>query len=80
MNVAEICEQLKTALLQILEQNGQTKPIQILVNRIVDNVRRITRDVAENILRSIFYPYGTRTLDHPSQVCHKPLLSVLSYS
>jgi hypothetical protein len=71
IDVAETCNQLKVALTQVLDKHGETKPAQILIDRLVDNVRRITMAVAEDVLRFIFYPYGTRTLDHVSQVCDK---------
>ncbi len=56
---------------RVLDQNGETKSAQILIDRLVDKVRRLTMDAAADVLRFIFYPFGTRTLDHGSQVCDK---------
>ncbi|CAF3664853.1 unnamed protein product [Rotaria sp. Silwood1] len=44
-------------------------PVQVLIDRLVDNVHRLaTVDTAGDILRFIFYPFGTRALDHGSQL------------
>ncbi|CAF3688580.1 unnamed protein product [Rotaria sp. Silwood1] len=44
-------------------------PVQVLIDRLVDNVHRLaTMDTAGDILRFIFYPFGTRALDHGSQL------------
>lgn len=69
VNVAETCEQLKVALALALGLNGDTRSVQIFANRLVDSVRRIPTEVAGNILRSLFYPYGTKALENPSYVC-----------
>ncbi|CAF3104122.1 unnamed protein product, partial [Rotaria sp. Silwood2] len=75
INVAETCNQLKVALTRVLDQNGETRPAQILIDRLVDKVRRLTMDAAADVLRFVFYPFGTRTLDHASQVYDTTLLS-----
>lgn len=71
INLVETCNQLKIALTQVLDQQGETKPVQILIDRLVNHVHRLsTMEMAGGILRSIFYPFGTRTVDHASQVLY----------
>ncbi|CAF4280827.1 unnamed protein product, partial [Rotaria sordida] len=68
INVGETCNQLKIALTNVLDRQGETMPVQVLIDRLVDNVHRLpTMDVAGDILRFIFYPFGTRALGHGSQ-------------
>jgi hypothetical protein len=68
INVGEICNQLKLLLSRALDQQGEVKSIPPLIDRLVDNVRRIPLEVTIDILRNIFYPFGTRALDHANQV------------
>lgn len=68
MNVAETCNQLRAALTRALEEQGETRQAQILIDRLVDRSPRIPMDTAGEILRFVFYPFGSRTLDHGSQV------------
>lgn len=68
INVAETCNQLKAALARVLDERGETRPAQILIDRLVDRCPRIPMEAAAQILRFIFYPFGARTLDHGSQV------------
>ncbi|CAF4755635.1 unnamed protein product, partial [Rotaria magnacalcarata] len=61
--------QLKVALAHVLDQQGEVKLVQVPIDRLVDNVHRLPNmDMAADVLRFIFYPFGTRALEHGSQV------------
>ncbi|CAF5058811.1 unnamed protein product, partial [Rotaria magnacalcarata] len=68
ISIVETCNQLKVALAQVLDQQGEVKLVQVLIDRLVDNVHRLPNmDTTADILRSIFYPFGARTLGWPSK-------------
>jgi hypothetical protein len=70
INIVETCNQLKIGLANIFDRQGETKPAQILIDRLVSKVHRLPNmEITADILRSIFYPFGTRTLHHGSLVC-----------
>ncbi|CAF1527043.1 unnamed protein product [Rotaria magnacalcarata] len=69
INIVETCNQLKVALAHVLDQQGEVKLVQVPIDRLVDNVHRLPNmDMAADVLRFIFYPFGTRALEHGSQV------------
>lgn len=67
MNSVETIAQLKIHLTKLLNQNGEAKPVYLLIDRLVDNVRRIPPEIRVNIVRTLFYPLGSRALDNNSQ-------------
>jgi hypothetical protein len=70
-NIGGTCNQLKVELKRVHdEQKTETRDIQMLVDNLVNNVRRLPHENVADILRFIFYPFGMRTLDHASQVQH----------
>lgn len=78
LNISTICNQLKLQLKQIYEkQASDTQPIEALIDQLVSNVRQVPPEYVSDILRFIFYPFGTYTLDHGSQVGQTLSLSEL---
>ncbi|CAF4361861.1 unnamed protein product, partial [Rotaria sordida] len=67
-SVEDTSEKLKVELARLLnEKDGDTNLAQVLMDRLIDNVGRLTVEQARDILRFVFYPFGTDILNLSSQ-------------
>ncbi|CAF1191972.1 unnamed protein product, partial [Rotaria sordida] len=67
-SVEDTSKKLKVELARLLnEKDGDTNLAQVLMDRLIDNVRRLTMEQAGDILRFVFYPFGTGILNLSSQ-------------
>ena len=61
-------DQLKAALARVLDESGETRPVLVLIDRLVDRFPRVSTEIAADVLRFVFYPCGSRALHHVNQV------------
>ncbi|CAF4072323.1 unnamed protein product, partial [Rotaria sp. Silwood1] len=67
-SIEDTCKKLKFELGRLLnEKDGDTSLAQVLMDRLIDNGRRLTMEQAGDILRFVFYPFGTGILNLNSQ-------------
>ncbi|CAF4672510.1 unnamed protein product, partial [Rotaria sp. Silwood2] len=79
INLGATCTQLAIQLEKALNQNGEVLPVYILIDRLVDNVYRLPPDVSVDLARSIFFPFGTRSLDHASLVLACKMVKLMNW-
>jgi hypothetical protein len=65
IHLGDTCTQLRTQLDRFLNHKGSmVQPVYESIDRLVNNVRRLPKDVSVALVRSIFYPFGTLSLNH----------------
>ena len=79
INLINSCTQLSGLLSSALNRNGELNPVFQIIDYLVENVPRISLDLATYILRNIFYPFGTRCLSHGSQVLALKMVKFMNW-
>ncbi|CAF1151526.1 unnamed protein product, partial [Rotaria sordida] len=79
-SVEDTSKKLKVELARLLnEKDGDTNLAQVLMDRLIDNVRRLTMEQAGDILRFVFYPFGTGILNLSSQVTAIKMANLMAW-
>ncbi len=79
INLGATCTQLKSHLEKVLNQNGEAQPVHILIDRLVDNVRRLPGDISVDLARTLFFPFGTRSVDHASLILACKMVKLINW-
>jgi hypothetical protein len=78
-NLVATCDQLKTQLGIVLNNNGEARMVHTLIDRLADSVRRIPGDVSVDLARSLFFPFGTRSIEHASLILAFKMVKLMNW-
>ncbi|CAF1518704.1 unnamed protein product [Rotaria magnacalcarata] len=79
VDVSKRCVEIQTWLERVLDKNEEAKPVYLLIDGLVDNVRRIPENVSVDLARSVFFPFGTRSIDQGSLVLGFKMVRLMNW-